>query len=135
MKYACSIGNSSLNPNNNGAYFMCKEKAVFRECWEALSVEIAKISTKGQVTLPIGVRRKLGLKEGDHLLISEENGRYYIENAEHFQHILSERTFSYSSLNVEAKLDEADRQAEETQERFSAEEVFDRVRRNTRTGA
>ncbi|MDD4096947.1 MAG: AbrB/MazE/SpoVT family DNA-binding domain-containing protein [Clostridiaceae bacterium] len=98
-------------------------------------MEIAKISTKGQVTLPIDVRRKLDLKEGDHLLISEENGRYYIENAEHVQHILSERAFAYSSENVEAKLDEADLQAAETQERFSAEEVFDRVRRNTRAGA
>ena len=98
-------------------------------------MEIAKISTKGQVTLPIDVRRKLDLKEGDHLLISEENGRYYIENAEHVQHILSERAFAYSSENVEAKLDEADLQAVETQERFSAEEVFDRVRRNTRAGA
>ncbi len=98
-------------------------------------MEIAKISTKGQVTLPIDVRRKLDLKEGDHLLISEENGRYYIENAEHVQHILSERAFAYSSENVEAKLDEADLQAAETQECFSAEEVFDRVRRNTRAGA
>lgn len=98
-------------------------------------MEIAKISTKGQVTLPIDVRRKLDLKEGDHLLISEENGRYYIENAEHVQHILSERAFAYSSENVEAKLDEADLQAAETQECFSAEEVFDHVRRNTRAGA
>ncbi len=98
-------------------------------------MEIAKISTKGQVTLPIAVRRKLDLKEGDHLLISEENGRYYIENAEHVQHILSERAFTYSSENVEAKLDEADRQAAETDIRYSADEVFDRVRRNTRAGA
>lgn len=37
-------------------------------------MNIAKISTKGQITLPIDVRRKLDLKEGDHLLISEENG-------------------------------------------------------------
>ena len=96
---------------------------------------IAKIYTKGQVTLTIDVRRKLDLKEGDHLLISEENGRYYIENAEHVQHILSERAFAYSSENVEAKWDEADQQAAETQERFSAEEVFDRVRSNTRAGA
>jgi AbrB family looped-hinge helix DNA binding protein len=98
-------------------------------------LEIAKISTKGQVTLPIDVRRKLDLKEGDHLLISEENGRYYIENAEHVQSILSERTFSYSSESVETKLDEADRQAAETDVRYSADEVFDRIRRNTRAGA
>ena len=98
-------------------------------------MEIAKISTKGQVTLPIDVRRKLDLKEGDHLLISEENGRYYIENAEHVQHILSERAFAYLSENVEAKLDEADLQAAQTDVRYSSDEVFNRVRRNTRAGA
>ncbi len=98
-------------------------------------MKIAKISTKGQVTLPIDVRRKLDLKEGDHLLISEENGRYYIENAEHFQRMLSERAFAYSSESVEAKLDEADRQATQTDVRYSADEVFDRVRKNTRAGA
>lgn len=98
-------------------------------------MEIAKISTKGQVTLPIDVRRKLDLKEGDHLLISEENGRYYIENAKHVQSILSERAYAYSSESVEAKLDEADLQAAETDVRYSADEVFNRVRKNSRAGA
>ena len=98
-------------------------------------MNIAKISSKGQVTLPIDVRRKLDLKEGDHLLISEENGRYYIDNADHIQSILSERAFAYSTDDVETKLDEADRQAVETQTRYSADEVFDRVRRNIRAGA
>jgi len=98
-------------------------------------MHIAKISTKGQVTLPIDVRRKLDLKEGDHLLISEENGRYYIDNAEHVQSILSERAFVYTAEDVENKLDEADRQAAKTHTRYSGEEVFDRVRRNIRAGA
>ena len=98
-------------------------------------MNIAKISTKGQVTLPIDVRRKLDLKEGDHLLISEENGRYYIDNAEHVQNILSERAFASTAEDVETKLDEADRQAAETQTRYSEDEVFDRVRRNIRAGA
>ena len=90
-------------------------------------MNIAKISTKGQVTLPIDVRRKLNLNEGDYLLISEENGRYYIDNAEHVQNILSERAFAYTTKDVETKLDEADQQAAETQTRYSADEVFDRV--------
>lgn len=93
-------------------------------------MKIAKISTKGQVTLPIEVRRKLNLNEGDHLLISEENGRYYIDNAEHVQHILSERAFAYNADTLETKLDEADQQAAESQVRYSADEVFDRVREN-----
>lgn len=98
-------------------------------------MRIAKISTKGQVTLPIEVRRKLDLKKGDHLLISEENGRYYIDNAEHVQRILSETSFAYNAENLETKLDEADRQAIEDPTRYPADEVFDRVRRNTRAGA
>jgi len=100
-----------------------------------MKMNIAKISTKGQVTLPIDVRRKLNLNEGDHLLISEENGRYYIDNAEHVQHILSERAFAYTADDLETRLDEADRQAAETHTRYSADEVFDHVRRNIRAGA
>ncbi len=44
-------------------------------------MEIAKVSSKGQVTIPISVRNRLKLKAGDKLVILEENGRYYIDNA------------------------------------------------------
>ena len=44
-------------------------------------MEIAKISSKGQITVPISVRRALRLKTGDKIVISEENGRFYIDNA------------------------------------------------------
>ena len=44
-------------------------------------MDIAKISSKGQMTLPISVRKALNLKSGDKVIILEENGRYYIENA------------------------------------------------------
>jgi AbrB family looped-hinge helix DNA binding protein len=97
-------------------------------------MNIAKISTKGQVTLPIEVRRKLNLNEGDHLLITEENGRYYIDNAERVQNILSRHAFASTTEEVETKLDEADRQAAEVQTRYSADEVFERVKRNIRAG-
>lgn len=98
-------------------------------------MNIAKISTKGQVTLPIDVRRKLNLNEGDHLLISEENGRYYIDNAEHVQNFLSGRALASNTEDLETRLDEADIQASETETRYSADEVFNRVRRNIRAGA
>ncbi|NCC85154.1 MAG: AbrB/MazE/SpoVT family DNA-binding domain-containing protein [Clostridia bacterium] len=98
-------------------------------------MNIAKISTKGQVTLPIEVRRKLNLNEGDHLLIAEENGRYYIDNAERVQSMLSRHSFANTPEDVETKLDEADRQAAESRTRYSADEVFDRVKRNIRAGA
>jgi len=30
-----------------------------------LNMEVARITTKGQITIPIEIRRKLNLKEGD----------------------------------------------------------------------
>lgn len=44
-------------------------------------MEIAKITSKGQVTIPINIRRKLGVKEGDKILFVEEEGKVYILNA------------------------------------------------------
>jgi len=44
-------------------------------------MEIAKITSKGQVTIPINIRRKLGVKEGDKILFVEEAGKVYILNA------------------------------------------------------
>lgn len=44
-------------------------------------MEIAKISSKGQITIPVSVRNKLKLKSGDKVVIFEENGRFYLENA------------------------------------------------------
>lgn len=44
-------------------------------------MEIATVSSKGQITIPISVRKKLKLKGGDKVVIQEENGRYYFDNA------------------------------------------------------
>ena len=44
-------------------------------------MEIAKLSSKGQITLPISIRERLGLKFGDKIVIQEENGRFYFDNA------------------------------------------------------
>jgi len=44
-------------------------------------MEIAKLSSKGQITIPIDVRKKLKLKSGDKVVIIEENGRFYMENS------------------------------------------------------
>ena len=40
-------------------------------------MEIAKISSKGQITIPVSVRKKLNLKTGDKIMIFEEKGRFY----------------------------------------------------------
>jgi AbrB family looped-hinge helix DNA binding protein len=44
-------------------------------------VELAKVTSKGQVTIPVEIRRKLGIKNGDKVLFIEESGRVYMLNS------------------------------------------------------
>jgi len=46
-----------------------------------IKMEVAKISSKGQITIPAEIREKLKLKAGDKIVIFEENGRFYFENS------------------------------------------------------
>ncbi|MDR3013548.1 MAG: AbrB/MazE/SpoVT family DNA-binding domain-containing protein [Chitinispirillales bacterium] len=43
-------------------------------------MELAKITSKGQITLPIQIRKKLSLKDGDKVLFMEKDGRIFVEN-------------------------------------------------------
>ena len=43
-------------------------------------MELAKITSKGQITLPIAIRRQLNLKDGDKVAFIEKNGQYNIVN-------------------------------------------------------
>ena len=44
-------------------------------------MDLAKVTSKGQVTIPIDIRKKLGLKNGDKVLFVEEAGRIYMINS------------------------------------------------------
>ena len=44
-------------------------------------MEVAKITSKGQITIPIEIRRKLGVKEGDKVLFVENQGRIIMMNS------------------------------------------------------
>ena len=44
-------------------------------------MELAKVTSKGQITLPVDIRRKLGVKEGDKVLFMEERGRIFVMNS------------------------------------------------------
>ena len=44
-------------------------------------MELAKVTSKGQVTIPIVIRKKLGIKEGDKILFLEDRGRIFLMNA------------------------------------------------------
>ena len=45
-------------------------------------MELAKLTTKGQITIPVEIRRKLDVEAGDKVVFLEENVRIFIENAE-----------------------------------------------------
>lgn len=44
-------------------------------------MELAKVTSKGQITIPIEIRKKLGIKEGSKVLFLEESGRIYLTNS------------------------------------------------------
>jgi AbrB family looped-hinge helix DNA binding protein len=44
-------------------------------------MELAKITTRGQLTLPIAIRKKLNVQEGSKVVFLEDKGRIIIENA------------------------------------------------------
>ena len=44
-------------------------------------MELAKVTSRGQITLPLAIRRKLDVKEGATVVFYEENGRIVVENA------------------------------------------------------
>lgn len=48
-------------------------------------MELAKLTSRCQLTLPREIRQKLGVKEGDKVVFIEENGRIFIENAENLK--------------------------------------------------
>lgn len=44
-------------------------------------MELAKVTAKGQITLPVGIRKKLGVKQGDKVLFLEEGNRIVLINS------------------------------------------------------
>lgn len=44
-------------------------------------MNLAKVSANGQVTVPVEIRKRLQLKEGDKLLFIERDGEIVINNA------------------------------------------------------
>ena len=77
----------TLNIYNFPCFFLIdmynesKESKEFIARLKGETMELAKVTTKGQITIPIEVRRKLGVKSGDKILFVEEAGKIYIANA------------------------------------------------------
>lgn len=72
-----------------GSFFACNyRKKRYNECKECkeykeapLFMEIATVTSKGQVTIPIAVRRFLGINTGDKILFQEEGDKVIMLNA------------------------------------------------------
>ena len=43
-------------------------------------MELAKITSKGQITLPISIRKQLNLKDGNKVAFIEKDGMYVLVN-------------------------------------------------------
>jgi|SRR5690554_3587910 len=52
-----------------------------KESKGGINMELARISSKGQITIPIEIRKKLNLKEGDKVLFVEEGDNIFVLNA------------------------------------------------------
>ena len=57
-------------------------------------MNLAKVSANGQVTVPVEIRRRLHLKEGDKLLFIERDGQIVIDNASATAIIQAQDAFS-----------------------------------------
>lgn len=44
-------------------------------------MEIAKVTSKGQITIPVEIRKKLNLKNGDKVVFIEDQNKIFILNA------------------------------------------------------
>jgi len=44
-------------------------------------MELATVTSRGQITLPSPVRKKLGVAQGSKVVFFEEHGRMFVENA------------------------------------------------------
>lgn len=70
-------------------------------------MNLAKISSNGQVTIPIDIRRRLGLKEGDKLLfIERENGDVVIDNASATAIVKAQKAFAGAATDFGVETDE-----------------------------
>ena len=69
-------------------------------------MELAKVTSKGQITIPVEIRRKLGIKNGDKILFMEEGGKVYMMNSSMDAFYEAQRAFAGESERVGLRNDE-----------------------------
>lgn len=116
-------------------------------------MNLAKVSANGQITLPVEIRRHLGLKPGDKVLFVVEGGTVRMVNSAVYamQALQAEMRgmTECADLNSEKdvialvkktradheihnKLQEAEKEAELTSKRYSSKEVLQAVQKATK---
>lgn len=87
-------------------------------------MQAVKVLPKGQITLPKTVRKKLGIKEGDSLVLEEEKGRIVLKKGK--------TIFDYIGVlpNLGMSIDEMREKAIEEVAKERAESIH-RHKRNT----
>ena len=67
-------------------------------------MNLSKISPNGQVTIPIDIRRRLGIRGGDKLLfIERENGDVVIDNASATAIVKAQKAFKGAAADFGVK--------------------------------
>ena len=69
-------------------------------------MELAKVTSKGQITIPIEIRKKLGIKNGDKILFVEESGRVYMMNSSMDALREAQRSFAGEAKRIGLKDDD-----------------------------
>ena len=69
-------------------------------------MELAKVTSKGQITIPVEIRRKLGIKNGDKILFMEEGGKVYMMNSSMDAFCEAQRAFAGEAERVGLRNDE-----------------------------
>lgn len=69
-------------------------------------MELAKVTSKGQITIPLMIRNRLQLKTGDKVFFEENQGKIYIANA-------SQITLSEVQKNMKGEAEKASFETED----------------------
>lgn len=74
-------------------------------------MEMAKVTSKGQITIPVSIRRRLGINEGDKLLFIDRPDGVVMVNPDMFP---AGQDADYSESEVQTQIIEADIPTEAT---------------------
>ena len=57
-------------------------------------MELAKVTSKGQITIPVAIRRALGIKDGDKVMFIQQEGKVVMMNASLDAFLEAQQAFS-----------------------------------------